>query len=72
MGRKAKWTPRVLTQNDCLRGEMIVRRYTTPKNVRVVKAFERFCFLNCLSPEAALQPWIGQMRTDGLEPGTVD
>ena len=72
MGRKTKWLPRVLTPTDILRGEVIIRKYTAKKNHQIVRRYKRFCFLNCCSEEAGLQPWIGQMRTDGMSPGTVD
>lgn len=71
MGRAPKWIPQVVNATDIVNGHTILAKYTSRSNTRILGKYKVFCRLNGLSPEDGLEPWVGQMVTSGLSPGTI-
>ena len=71
-GRTAKWVPRICNADDVVRGHVIMAAYTASGDISsILNKFQMFCRLNGFIPEAALAPWMGQMKGDHLSPGTI-
>jgi len=73
MGRPRKWTPRPATRQDFMAGALIRGLYGPDEKLetRIRNDYKEFCRLSRLSADEGLEPFVGQMKNDGLDPGTI-
>ena len=57
---------------DIINSSILRAQYTAPRYTGIKRRYKEFCSLNGLSTENGLEPWVGQMLTDGLTPGSID
>jgi len=72
MVREAAWTPRRIGKRDIINGSMVRAQYTPAKYHGIKRRYLRFCRLNGKTVEQGLEPWIGQMMSARLSPGSID
>ena len=73
MGRNRKWVVRPASRADFIRGAAMTAKYGPKANLedRMRQDFKKFCSLSRLPPTEALEPFLGQMLNDGMDPGSA-